>query len=350
MNLKLTAMLLALACLPGCAQLAETPILMGGKEYLGEADSTATAGASPTTGVAPRPAHAGVDTADVLAQRVLFLPFKDESKFNGPWDIPFELANGLADTLAGHGFLKIVPIDSVMVRLDKKERAGNVTPEKALKFGRELGVDYVILGEIEEFVMKRFQATIPLGGYRSYQGLVTINLKPFKVIDGRATDQVKGYGETDEKRYGVTNPAAYIKLEKEYHLLGDIAWGSDGFRETLLGQATGNCLHDLAANLTEFISPPPELTVSEPKIVLVDDGQVYINVGSENGVQNGDKYGVWDYGEELIDSGSGIYLGKALPRRIGAIQVEQVLNDKLSLARILQGRDKILKDYQIRAE
>ena len=32
MNLKLTAMLLALACLPGCAQLAETPILMGGKE------------------------------------------------------------------------------------------------------------------------------------------------------------------------------------------------------------------------------------------------------------------------------------------------------------------------------
>ena len=349
MIFKWTAMLLALACLSGCAQLAETPILMGGKEYFEEEDSTVTASDSPAR-AAPQPAPAEVDTADVLAQRVLFLPFKDESKFNGPWNIPFELANGLADTLADHGFLKIVPIDSVMVRLDRKERAGEATPEKALKFGRELGADYVILGSIEEFVMKRFQATIPLGGYRSYQGLVTINLKPFKVIDGRATDQVKGYGETDEKRYGVTNPAAYIKLEKEYHLLGDIPWASDAFRETLLGQATGNCLHDLAANLTDFISPPPELTVSEPKIVLVDVGQVYINVGSEHGVQNGDKYGVWDHGEELIDSGSGIYLGKALPRRIGAIQVEQVLNDKLSLARILQGQNEIMKDYQIRAE
>ena len=341
-------LLTAIALLSGCTQIAETSILMGGKDYFEAADSTAT---EPAPTMVKPPSYAAVDSADILSQRLLFLPFKDLSGFNGPWPIQVALSNGVADTLVDHEFLKVIPADSVLARLDKKELQGKIAPEKALKWGRELEVDFVILGEIEQFDMKRFQATVPLGGYRSYQGIVTVNLKPFKVIDGRPADEVRGYGETDEKRYGVTNPAAYIKLEKEYHLLGDVPWASDEFRETLIGQATGSCLKDLAVNLANSISPPPELgTLSEPKIIDVDGAQAYINIGLAEGVQNGAKYGVWDRGRELIDSGSGIYLGKALPRRIGAVQVEQVLNEHLSLVRILQGHDLIEKNYQIRAE
>ena len=343
--------ILAISGLLGCAQLTETPILMGGTEYFEEPPDSTSAG-SATAAVVVKPTVSAVsDSVDALAQKLLFLPFKDLTKFKGPWAIPIVLAYGLADTLADHDFLKVIPADTVLALLSKKELRGKVTREKGLKWGRELNADYVILGEIEEFATTRVQATVPLGGYRSYRGLVAITLKPFKVIDGRSTEEVKGYGETDEKLIGVTNPASYIKLEREYHLLGDIAWASEEFHDTLLGQATGACLHELAVNLANQISPPPELTVSEPKIITApSDGQTYINVGLSEGVQNGDKFGVWDEGEELIDSGSGIYLGKALPRRIGVVQIEQVLGDHLSLVRILHGQDLIEKGFQIRAE
>ena len=344
-------LLAAAACLPGCTQLTETPILMGGLEYFEEpADSTAVI-AAPAVETSGPPVDTVTDSVDALTQKLLFLPFKDRTKFKGPWAIPIELAYGVADSLAGHDFLKVVPADTILPLLNKKELQGKVTPEKALKWGRELTADYVILGEIERFTTSRVQATVPLGGYRSYQGIVSITLKPFKVIDGRSTDEIKGHGETVEKRIGVTNPASYIKLEREYHLLGNIAWASEEFDVTLLGLATGACLRDLAANLANEISPPPKLTVSEPKIVEVTgDGQAYINVGLVDGAQNGDKYGVWDRGKELIDSGSGIFLGKALPRRVGVVQVEQVLADHLSLVRILQGEELIEREFQIRAE
>ena len=40
----------------------------------------------------------------------------------------------------------------------------------------------------------------------------------------------------------------------------------------------------------------------------------------------------------------------ALPRRVGVVQVEQVLSDHLSLVRILEGLGEVQKDYAIRAE
>ena len=160
---------------------------------------------------------------------------------------------------------------------------------------------------------------------------------------------------TDEKKYGITNPAAFVPYEKEYLMLGEVEWGSEEFHQTLLGQATGTGLQKLAVALAEKIRPPPELTVSEPKIVdIVDisgsEAYTYINIGVANGVQNGDKFGVWDEGRELKDTETGTFLGHALPRRIGVVQVEQVLTEHLSRVKILEGQEQIQKGYRIRAE
>ena len=76
----------------------------------------------------------------------------------------------------------------------------------------------------------------------------------------------------------------------------------------------------------------------------------YINVGSADGVRNGDKYGVWDEGRELRDPDTGIALGMALPRRVGVILVEQVLNDHLSQVRTLEGQVDIQMGFSIRSE
>ncbi|MXY81176.1 MAG: hypothetical protein F4Y91_03685 [Gemmatimonadetes bacterium] len=303
-----------------------------------------------------------------LKQRLLFMPFRDKSKYKGEWDIYSAMPRGLADSLRGSAFFSTVSIDSALVRLKKKEFQGKLDVERALTIGREVEADYVVLGQIDEMSMKRFRATVPIGGYRSYQGLTTVRLYPYKVIDGEPAGEVIREVAEDSKRYGVTNPAAYVPLEKEYFLLGQMEWGSEEFHNTLLGKSVSRCLDHLAAGLDSLIQPPAALKVSEPKIIEVvadtvqtdtgENGQssvrvrlsAYINVGLADSVQKGNKYGVWDKGRELKDPDTGEVLGKSLPRRVGVVQVEQVLSQHLSLVRILQGEDAVQKDYGIRAE
>jgi len=287
---------------------------------------------------------------EALKQLLLFVPFRDKSNYKGAWDIYSELPRGLADSLRGSPFFRTVSIDSALVRLEKKELKGKIDSKRALAIGRELGADYVVMGQIDEMSMKRFRATVPIGGYRSYQGLTIISLFPYKVIDGEPTGEVVREVAEDSKRYGITNPAAYIPLEKEYLLLGQMVWGSDEFHKTLVGKSVGKCLDVLAVGLDSLIQPPAALRVSEPKVIDLDGNRAYINVGLADSVQNGNKYGVWDKGRELKDPDTGEVLGTALPRRVGVVQVEQVLSDHLSLVRILEGEDIVEKDFGIRAE
>ena len=100
------------------------------------------------------------------------------------------------------------------MRLDKKELKGRISVERALEVGRQVGADYVVLGEIDELSMKRFRATVPVGGYRSYQGLTGIRLYPYKVIDGQPAGEVLREVAEDSKRYGITNPAAFCTPRK----------------------------------------------------------------------------------------------------------------------------------------
>ena len=85
-------------------------------------------------------------------------------------------------------------------------------------------------------------------------------------------------------------------------------------------------------------------------MIDIDGVRAYINVGLADSVANGNKYGVWDHGRELKDPETGVVLGTALPRRVGVVQIEQVLSEHLSLVRILEGVDEVQKDYAIRAE
>lgn len=287
---------------------------------------------------------------EALKQLLLFMPFRDESNYKGEWDIYTEMPRGLTDSLRGSAFFRTIPIDSALVSLKKKELKGKLKPERALAIGRQLGADYVVLGQIDEMSMKRFRATVPIGGYRQYQGLTIVQLFPYKVIDGEPMGAVAREVTEGSKRYGITNPAAYVPLEKEYFLLGQMEWGTDEFHGTLLGKSVSKCLDILAVGLDSLIQPPAALKVSEPKVIDLDGSRAYINVGLIDSVQNGNKYGVWDKGRELKDPDTGEVLGKALPRRVGVIQVEQVLSDHLSLVRILEGEDTVEKDFGIRAE
>ena len=355
-SLQLFRILAGLALLivagTGCSQLAS---IWGTVSDNQGAVESATA--EPATPPLSAPAEGAVelsdaekDSIDALKKVLLILPFRDLSKYKGPWDIYGQLARGLADTLGRYKAYRIISPDSGFVRLGKKERLGKIESGKAVHLGRQLEADVVVLGEIEDISMKRFRATVPLGGYRSYQGITVIKLFFYNAIDGQPAGEYRCEGQIDSKRTGIVNPAAHVPLDREYFFLGEAEWGSPEFHKTLVGQSVGECLQQLGMGIEAVVRPAPELSVSEPKIIDIDAGRAYINVGSADGVWNGDKFGVWDLGRELRDPQTDAVLGYAVPRRVGVIQVEQVLNDHLSQVNILEGQGEIEPAFTIRAE
>ncbi|MFH1572087.1 MAG: hypothetical protein ABIL09_29115 [Gemmatimonadota bacterium] len=346
---------LALGLSGGCASRvvpAVETVLAG--QVSGRAAEVAADSAGRGQAAGPGPALAApaavTDPHEVLRQVVLFLPFSDASKYRGPWDIHSGLPRAVGAALEGHEFLRVVAVDSALGRLTRDERRGHLTAARAVEVARQVGADWAVLGEIEGITMKRFQATVPVGGYRRYEGWATATLAAYRAIDGQRAGEYRSETMVDSKRTGIVNPATYVPLDRQYLLLDTYEWGSPQFWESLVGQAVTQCAADLGAGLSGIVRPPAGLTASEPKIIDVDGAQAYVNAGLAEGIRNGDKYGVWDLGRELKDPDTGAVLGQALPRRVGAVQVEQVLNDHLSQVRILDGQERIEVHYTLRAE
>jgi len=332
-----------------CARLPEPSFvpLMGMGERGAAADSLAV-------GPGDRaPANAVTvpgDSSAALAQSLLLLPFRNTSEYSGPWRLSVAVPATLAAAIAGSSSLRPLLLDSTRAGLNRREWEGSITLERGLALARGAGADYAVFGEIEALSMKRFRATVPVGGYRSYEGLTRITLRPVRVIDQEPAGTITRDGLEDTKQYGITNPAAYVPFEKEYFLLNQMAWGSPEFGETLVGKSVNKCVASLAAALDSLIAPPPQLRALEPAIVDLEGARAYINVGLADGVRTGDKFGVWDHGRVLTDPNTGLVLGRTLPRRVGVVQVEQVLSEHLSVVRILDGVDQVRPEYSVRAE
>ncbi|MBT4610005.1 MAG: hypothetical protein HOC05_08190 [Gemmatimonadetes bacterium] len=313
-------------------------------------DSTSTGQVGPEP---PTWAQTARGDTSALSQVILLLPMKDKTKYlkRSIWPVQTGIPKVLGDSIGTNPFYKILPVDSAVVYLAPEERLGDISAERALAIGRFLAADWVMFGQIQGLTMSRFQATAPIGGHRNYKGLASVHLLLYNVVDGRREADVVVEREVGSKRTGIANPASHIHLDRQYYLLDQqVPWESEEFTTSLVGQALAMCASGVAEQLAEIVKPPPTLGVSGPKIIDIDGGTAYINIGIADGIRNGDKFGVWDRGRELLDPGTGQSLGHALPRRIGVVQVEQILSDHLALARILDGHATITKGYTIRPE
>jgi hypothetical protein len=72
------------------------------------------------------------------------------------------------------------------------------------------------------------------------------------------------------------------------------------------------------------------------KIAKIDGGTVYINLGSEQGVQAGDTFGVYAMGEAIKDPDTGEVLG-ADETKLGAVKVTAVKGAKYSECTVVEG-------------
>ncbi|MEE3234461.1 MAG: hypothetical protein VX294_09865 [Candidatus Latescibacterota bacterium] len=270
---------------------------------------------------------------------IAILPFLDESGFReNLWDLPSGLARLLGDEIGDSNEWRIIPYDALCasVSCDKGVSLG-----EWFEVGKELKADILALGVLLDYDMKRLAVGDPLlGGYKSYVGLADIEIEIVRVEDSRSLGKVFGVQEVSDRDLGLDLFGKPRDQDVEFANLHTVSFGSDEFRETLIGRATLGAMNDAQEELVALLQPENIELDPDSAVVLswekntADSYQdvVYISVGSQNGLRVGFRLIV------IAKSSRGpINAGD----QIGVLQVSEIVGANLARARILKGIDAI---------
>ncbi|MCP4652193.1 MAG: hypothetical protein GY858_02260 [Candidatus Omnitrophica bacterium] len=118
---------------------------------------------------------------------------------------------------------------------------------------------------------------------------------------------------------------------------GGFSLGSSSFKKTPLGKATQIAIDRAVIYIADKLERMPW----QGKVVSVKEGVIFINAGSNAGIESGSVFVVYRQGEALIDPDTGMELG-ADKKKIADISITEV-QDKFSKAKTSASSVEILR-------
>jgi curli biogenesis system outer membrane secretion channel CsgG len=265
----------------------------------------------------------------VLKKRIAVAGFENkvEPWWSWHWDIGEGMSDMLVSALVETDKFTVLEREALQDILEEQRLAeeGRVSAQTAAQAGKLLGAQILIRGAITEFSHKKTGTAgkIKIKGFTIGRAREVAHV----AVDVRMYDTTSGEVLTSKPVEGGAETTA-LKVGVAYK---DLTFGAGGFEKTPLGKAT-----------REVINEAVELIISEMKeipwegsVVMVKDGKVYINAGSNDNVKEGDAFMVYEKGEELIDPSTGVSLGTE-ETELGKIKVDLV-KEKYSIAEVLHG-------------
>ncbi len=246
----------------------------------------------------------------------------------GSWAVGEGMADMLATSLFKSGKFDVMErskLESVLEE-QKLQMSGITTPESAVKAGKILGLQYIVIGSVNQFGQKAEKTEAFGVAVNNVSARVATDVRIVNVETGRIEGAENGVGE--ETSTGVS-------IENADLLPTDVAWGSTGFDETTIGKATKKCVDDLVNQFTKTFGNMP----IEGKIMKVNADNVYVNLGKDSGITVGQTFDIMEKGEELVDPDSGESLGSE-DKKVGTIKVTEI-KEKFCIAEVVEGKGKI---------
>lgn len=249
----------------------------------------------------------------------------------GSWAVGQGIADMLATALVKSGKFDVFERKQMASALEEQKlgMTGLTTPESAARAGKILGVQYIIIGSVNQFGQKKETAKAFGVEVNNLTARVATDTRIVDVETTRIINADTGTGEESAPVIAVANPDL---------LPTDVEFGSKGFDETVIGKATKKCVDDL---VNKFSKSFGNIGI-EGKIIKVDGKKAYVNLGKDSGISVGNILIIKRQGEELKDPDTGESLGSDT-REIGSIKITDI-KDKFSIAEIIDEKEAIAKD------
>ena len=245
---------------------------------------------------------------------------------------PAEFARGLTEmlttALVETGRFVVLERKAIEQAMTEQDfgASGRVNPETAPTIGQAIGAQVLITGDITEFTYQKSSLGGNLSILRSV-GATGERIKAMVALDIRLIDAVTGevvFSKRVEGDAAATGVSAEIQIS-------DQQFGTAMGSHTPLGQASREALTGAVAAIVEGMKKVPW----SGRVVEVRDASVYVNAGSEAGIQPGMTLDVYAQSEALIDPETGVQLGTP-DRKVGTIRITQ-LEEKYSVAEVVSG-------------
>ena len=249
-----------------------------------------------------------------LKKRVAVFDFEDKTSHQYRWWTGQPVGEGMADMLVtslvktgNYQVIERQEIDKIMQE-QQLGMSGVVTQQSAAQVGKVLGVELAIFGSVTEFGYSEGTT----GGRLKSQGL-GLGIKSSSAtvaVDVRFVNTTTGeilLAESvrkEESKKGIALDTRQFNFENQ-----------KSFDESIVGKATRASIDEIV----QLVDNASQGLSWQGKIIK-GDGPIYINAGSEGGIQVGDEFDVFRAGEELIDPDTGLALG-AVETKVGTIKV-----------------------------
>ena len=258
---------------------------------------------------------------------VAVMDFENKAGAASEFRIGSGMAEMLTTSLINSGRFIVVERQAIQDVLTEQDfgASGRTTQEAAAKFGRVLNAQILVRGAVTEFA----QRTSGGGQGFRYKGIslgmsggkahVAVNIRLYDSTTGQVLDSQRCEGS-----------ASSSGISFGYSESG---WGvgTSTFKATPLGKATQQAID----KAVYFIICKMKNVPWQGRVVTVKDSTIYLNCGTNSGVQTGDSFNVYRPGEELIDPQTGISLGSETTM-LGRVQIVEI-EDKFSKAAVISG-------------
>ncbi len=248
-------------------------------------------------------------------KRVAVFDFEDKTEHRWRWWTGQPVGEGMADMLTTelvkskkYQVIERQAIQKIMQE-QRLGQTGAVTAQSAAQVGQLMGVELAIIGSVTEFGYKKsdvggFLKKKGFGlGIQSASAVVGIDVRFINTNTGEilAADNVR----KEEKKKGLKIDTRALSFKNR-----------NAFDESIVGKATRKAIEAIMNKLDGQMGN----IAWQAKVVKVAGNTVYINAGSEAGVNVGDVLEIYSKGEELIDPDTGLSLGSE-ESKVGEIQV-----------------------------
>ena len=259
--------------------------------------------------------------------RVAVLEFKDKTDHYSWYRAGMAAQDMMVTELVKSGAYRVIEREQLQAIMQEKHLSlsGDIDPKTAVKFGKMLGVEYLVAGSVTELGVTDRGAHVP-GGF----GLPSVNVRSQKAeaaVDARAFSTTTGeIVWADTARDETSDASVYV-----------MGAGGGANDHGKVDKILRPVVQKLASSFgkadvkSSGLGGASDASGVSGKIANVDGGTIYVNVGSEAGVKEGDEFNVMRVGKQIKDPDTGEVLG-AEESKVGRVRITAVKGPRLSLA------------------
>lgn len=264
--------------------------------------------------------------------RVAVIEFKDKTQHYSWYHAGQAAQDMLVTELVKSGKYRVIEREQLAAIMQEKglSLSGDIDPKTAVKAGKLLGVEYLVTGALTELGVADRGARVP--GLFGMPSVKVGSQKMDASIDARMINTTTGeIVWADTAKESTSDAQVYV---------AGAGGGVEDKRK--LDRVLRPVVVKLAESMGKASAPSSGLGGSGDasgiagKIAKIEGGSVYLNVGAEAGIKEGDSFDVYRVGNVIKDPDTGEVLGSD-ETKVGRVKVTKVMGARLSTASIVSG-------------